>query len=96
MNRSLSGDNDWTSTTIVMDVPTDARALSYGLYLDGPGKAWLDNAHLEEASRDTPVTGFVRTPSMLEGMAAFRLGKVPPLPVNLDFEPAATCSRAPR
>jgi len=90
-NRSLSGDNEWTTTTIVIDVPADAHALSYGLYLDGPGKAWLDDAHFEVVSNDTPITGFVQTPSMLEPMARFRLGKAPPAPTNLDFEPGGVC-----
>jgi hypothetical protein len=91
MNRSLSGDNEWTSTTLVLDVPPDAHALSLGLYLDGPGRAWLDNAHVEPVSNDTPITGFVRTPSMLEDMARFKLDEVPPGPNNLDFELGGGC-----
>jgi hypothetical protein len=85
-NRSLSGDNDWTSASVVLDVPADAHALSYGVALTGSGKVWLDNAHLEVVSRDTPVTALARGRADLEYMTAFRMSAVPPVPENLDFE----------
>jgi hypothetical protein len=85
-NRSLSGDNDWTSASVVLDVPVDAHAVSYGVALTGSGKVWLDNAHLEVVSNETPVTALVRGRTDLEYMPSFRMSEIPPTPANLDFE----------
>jgi hypothetical protein len=90
-NRSLSGDNDWSSTSVVLDVPPEAHAISYGVALTGSGKVWIDNAHLEVVADDTPTTAMQRTPNMLEPMATFRMAAVPSAPKNLDFEPGEGC-----
>jgi hypothetical protein len=91
LNRGLSGDTDWTSTNVVLDIPADAHAISYGVALVGSGKVWVDNAHIETVAAETPITAFPRTKAMLEGMPAFRMREVPTLPRNLDFEPATAC-----
>jgi len=38
---------EWSSREIVADVPLDAAFISYGLYLVGDGKAWLDSVSLQ-------------------------------------------------
>jgi len=91
LNRGLSGDTDWTSTNVVLDIPADAHAISYGVALVGSGKVWVDNAHIETVAAETPITAFPRTKAMLEGMPAFRMREVPTLPRNLDFELATAC-----
>jgi len=39
--------NDWRMYEITADVPPDADGISYGLFLVGDGKAWLDSVALE-------------------------------------------------
>jgi erythromycin esterase len=38
---------EWRIYEIVADVPMDADSISYGLYLTGVGKAWLDSVSVE-------------------------------------------------
>jgi AraC family transcriptional regulator len=38
---------EWRIYEIVADVPQDADSISYGLYLVGDGKAWLDSVSVE-------------------------------------------------
>jgi erythromycin esterase len=38
---------EWRTYEIVADVPQDADSISYGLYLTGDGKAWLDVVSVE-------------------------------------------------
>lgn len=42
---------DWCICEIIADVPQDAASISYGLYLLGDGKAWLDSVSLEALGR---------------------------------------------
>ena len=86
LNRSLSGDNEWTTERVILDIPLEAATVSYGATLEGAGKVWIDNAHLEVVGSDTPVTAIVR-PARLLQQAAFAKTKTPPSPRNLDFEP---------
>lgn len=85
VNRSLSGDNDWTTERVVLDIPPNASALSYGAILNGTGKLWIDNAHLEIVGGDTPITAIVRPAAMLR-QTPFPLAEHPPSPKNLNFE----------
>ena len=43
LDRSLQGTTDWTPFTIQLDVPQDARAISFGLFLRGSGQLWATN-----------------------------------------------------
>jgi hypothetical protein len=38
---------EWRCHEIIADVPVDAAFISYGLYLVGDGKAWLDSVSLQ-------------------------------------------------
>ena len=38
---------EWRRREIIADVPVDAASISYGLYLVGDGKAWLDSVSLQ-------------------------------------------------
>ena len=38
---------EWSGREIIADVPVDAASISYGLYLVGDGKAWLDSVSLQ-------------------------------------------------
>ena len=87
VNRTITGDTDWTTQHIVLDIPANAAVISYGVGLDGPGKVWIDNALLEPAAPDTPITAPVRPEEMLQQTATFVPDHLLPAPKNLDFEP---------
>ena len=72
-DRPIKGDTDWQPYSIVLDVPQDATAISFGVLLSGPGKVWIDSGSLAVVDASVPTTG---------GPAR----QLPPHPVNLDFE----------
>lgn len=41
-NRRLSGNKDWREVTLVLDIPTEAETVSYGVLLEGKGKVWFE------------------------------------------------------
>lgn len=83
--RRLRGTNEWTYAEVVLDIPANATGITYGLLLEGSGKAWVDFVKLEEVSTDTPVTA-----RRARWKRAIRLqpdyDAAPERPANLDFE----------
>lgn len=73
-NRPVSGDSDWKSYEIVLDVPADASNIAFGFFLSGGGQVWADDFKLERVPSSTPVTA----PAV--GMSQ------PRSPVNADFD----------
>jgi erythromycin esterase len=55
-NRPITGTSDWTRYDIVLDVPTDATAIAFGIRLSGKGQVWLDDVTLTTVSPDVPTT----------------------------------------
>ncbi len=51
------GTTDWTTYSVVVDVPKDAVAISFGSYLMGPGQMWADDSSLEAVDSSVAVTG---------------------------------------
>lgn len=41
--EGISGTSDWTSLKTRLAIPTDASSISYGLLLNGRGRAWFDD-----------------------------------------------------
>ncbi len=68
----VKGTTDWKHYDIVLDVPQQAQAISYGYYLLGKGEAWADSFKIEVVGNDVPVS----TPEP----------NLPDKPVNGDFE----------
>lgn len=44
----IYGTTDWTRKVMVISVPPDAYALSFGIGLVGPGEVWIDDAAIED------------------------------------------------
>ena len=63
---------EWARADIVLDVPTDATSINFGLLLAGEGQVWVDDLELVQVSRDVPTTGVAP--------------RLPSSPLNLDFE----------
>ncbi len=68
-NRGVSGTAGWTHLSIVVDVPSNAISVNFGLLLDGPGKLWADDIHLETVSTNIPVTNLSEGASTSRGGA---------------------------
>jgi hypothetical protein len=71
-DRPIKGTTDWTKVSIVLDVPQEAKALAFGILLNGSGRVWMDDLKFEVVGTDVPVTG-----------SGGSLGQPPQ---NLDFE----------
>ena len=74
-DRPLTGTSGWQRYSIVLNVPKDATAVSFGILLVGSGKVWINSGNLEIVSNDVPTTG-----------NADKSNARPLEPVNLDFE----------
>lgn len=98
----LLGNTDWTRKFMVLEVPTDAFSLAFGVVVTGPGEVWIDDVLLEDQGdasgswQKTPMVPPGRlqtmTPEQVEqgkAMIARRVAQVKSWPaevVNADFE----------
>ncbi|GAB2547451.1 hypothetical protein JOD18_001122 [Gracilibacillus alcaliphilus] len=73
-DRPIIGDNHWNYYHIVLDIPDNSAAISFGLLLIGGGKVWIDGLKFEEVDKNTPTTNPDKGYHLLEK------------PTNLDFE----------
>ena len=55
-NRPITGTTNWQKYEIVLDIPEDSATIWYGVLLQGEGKIWLDDAHLEVVEQDISTT----------------------------------------
>jgi hypothetical protein len=55
--RAVKGTTDWTRYEIVLDVPTTAAALAFGVLLAGNGEVWMDDLKFDIVPSTVPVTG---------------------------------------
>lgn len=55
-DRALRETTDWTLATIVMDVPADARSLSFGALLSGAGALQVAGPRFATVDETVPVT----------------------------------------
>ncbi len=73
LNRPIKGTTDWTKWEIVLDVPSNATDIAFGVLLEGTGQVCFDDVHFEVAGPLTGNHGMTET-------------KLPAKPLNLDFE----------
>jgi hypothetical protein len=93
VNRGVTGNTEWSTQHVVVDIPDSARFITYGVSLFGGGKAWIDNARIEVVTHDMATTG-------LESRAALNGIPVNPAsltrsPRNLEFDLEARAGAAP-
>lgn len=55
-NRAIRGTTDWTTYSIVLDIPGDADSMSMGILLHGEGEVLWDKIELEIVGEDVPTT----------------------------------------
>lgn len=73
-DRGIKLSQPWSTYDVVLDVPTDATTINFGVLLSGAGEVWLNDLSLEVVDIDTPTTGTTQHVKLL-----------PQRPVNMDF-----------
>jgi len=72
-DRPVKGSTDWTKFSEVLEVPPDAKDITFGFALHGPGTVWVNGLTLAPAGKSDKITNLVPR-------------KRPPAdPVNMDF-----------
>jgi C-terminal processing protease CtpA/Prc len=88
-SRTIRGTTDWKLVSVVLDVPSNATGIVFGLLLSGPGEAWIDDASLDVVGTDVPSTNTAEptsNPDMAEQQR--KTYETRPLaPLNMGFEP---------
>ena len=46
-DRRIRGTHDWQEVSLVLDIPDDAKTVSYGIMLEGKGKVWFEQPEFE-------------------------------------------------
>lgn len=70
-DRPIKGTTDWVLCSIVLEVPEHAKAIAFGVLLNGPGSVWVNGFEFKKVGPEIPITGQPELPSA---------------PVNLDFQ----------
>jgi hypothetical protein len=71
--RPITGTTDWRRYDIVLDVPANSVAISFGVVLAGRGQIWADDLQIETVGREIPVTdGYYRNQPLSDGADADR------------------------
>ena len=86
VNRGVTGDTDWTTHHVVLDIPDEAKVISYGVFLEGPGKVWIDDARIEVVTEEMPTTAIRRQYLDRIPHHPIDLTTLPRIPRNLDFD----------
>lgn len=88
-NRAIAGTSDWTRVSIVLDVPTEAAGIAFGMLMTGPGDAWVDDASLEIVDTGVATTNMMSTSTAAEDPEQTRrmYSYARFAPANLGFEP---------
>jgi hypothetical protein len=55
-NRAIKGTTGWQRYDVVLGVPKDATAISFGILLAGSGVVWLNDTKFDVVGADVPVT----------------------------------------
>jgi hypothetical protein len=55
-NRAIKGTTGWQRYDVVLGVPKDATAISFGILLAGSGVVWLNATKFDVVGADVPVT----------------------------------------
>jgi hypothetical protein len=71
--RPIKGTTDWQDYQVVLDVPTDATGIAFGVLLSKSGTVWLNNVKFQTVRTNVPTTSRSLPP-------------LPKGPTNLDFE----------
>jgi hypothetical protein len=106
--RPIEQGTDWARYDVVLDVPSNAVGVSFGVLLFGPGQVWLDDVALERVGNNVALTGRLghvlavgTLPSDVRAQLLRRRDQTdayrdaPVLPVNLSFTDGTRNTRKP-
>lgn len=87
-NRPIKGITDWQKYDLVLDVPDDVVAMVFGVMSHNQGTIWVDDFSLEIVGNDVAVTNILSPEAMNQARnnSGLANAKLPPQPLNLDFE----------
>lgn len=96
-NRPIKGITDWQKYDLVLDVPDDVVAMVFGVMSFNQGTIWVDDFSLEIVGNDVAVTNTLSPEAMNQARnnSGLANAKLPPQPLNLDFEGGANPIRKP-
>jgi hypothetical protein len=81
-DRPQRGPQPWAHQEVVLDVTAEAREVSFGLWMSGPGLAWVDDLALAPAGPTAAAPAPAAAPVPIPRIPVER----PAAPANLDFE----------
>lgn len=64
-NRQIKGRTNWQQHDIVIRVLEGSYCLSFGIFMIGVGKMWLDDVKFEIVDESVPITGLLENPTNL-------------------------------
>ena len=56
MDKPIKGTTDWQTRSVILDVPADASAVSFGVIHAGKGQVWIDALTLKPVGSDVAVS----------------------------------------
>lgn len=56
-DRSLRGTQDWQRQEVVLEIPTQAEAIAFGVLQSGSGQSWMDDIRFEIVDDSVATTG---------------------------------------
>lgn len=54
-DKPIKGSTEWTLRSVVLDVPSNASAIAFGVIENGTGQVWIDDLSLAPVSTSVPV-----------------------------------------
>jgi hypothetical protein len=84
------GNSDWQSFSLVLDVPSAADVLIYGVSLAGAGEVRIDSASIEVVDKKIRATGLPVPPGHIN--PPLTKDQILPVPTNMDFELSTSAS----
>lgn len=57
LDRPVTGTRDWAQYAVVLDVPSNALGISFGIAFSGRGQVWADDLAFEKVGNDVATTG---------------------------------------
>jgi hypothetical protein len=57
-NRKIKGTQAWKECDVVLDIPTDATGIAFGILMSETGEVWMNDASFEVVGKDVPTTDF--------------------------------------
>jgi hypothetical protein len=96
VDLGVKGDTEWSTQRVVVDIPDEARVITYGVSVFRGGNAWIDNARIEVVSDDIETTAIdIRSSPQPVNNIPINPASLTRNPRNLDFDREAQAGGLP-